>query len=65
MVKKSSLIASQKGVNYVGWDIAITDKGFEIIEGNHDPGHSSIQLITREGYYSQFKEITMKNRGCR
>lgn len=35
-------------VQLVGWDIAITDKGFEIIEGNHNPAFSLIQAIQTE-----------------
>ena len=31
-------------VRYVGWDIAITDKGPVIIEGNEYPGHDIYQL---------------------
>ena len=33
-----------KEVRYVGWDIAITDKGPVIIEGNEYPGHDIYQL---------------------
>jgi len=33
-----------KEVRYVGWDIAITDKGPTIIEGNEYPGHDIYQL---------------------
>lgn len=33
-----------KEVRYVGWDIAITEKGPTIIEGNEYPGHDIYQL---------------------
>lgn len=31
------------GARYVGWDIAITPEGFEVIEGNVSPGACSLQ----------------------
>ena len=31
-------------VRYVGWDIAITEKGPVVIEGNQFPGHDILQL---------------------
>ena len=43
---KLALKASKvvKESRYVGWDIAITDKGPVIIEGNEYPGHDIYQL---------------------
>ena len=43
---KLALKASKvvKEIRYVGWDIAITDKGPVIIEGNEYPGHDIYQL---------------------
>lgn len=32
------------GLRYVGWDIAFTDKGPELVEGNEFPGHDLFQL---------------------
>ena len=45
-VIRGSLKASKvvKEIRYVGWDIAITDKGPVIIEGNEYPGHDIYQL---------------------
>jgi hypothetical protein len=31
------------GIRYVGWDIAITEKGPVFIEGNHNPGYDTYQ----------------------
>ena len=31
-------------VGYVGWDIAVTENGPLIIEGNHFPGHDILQM---------------------
>lgn len=35
----------------VGWDIAITDKGISLIEGNMGPGEDAMQL-DGNGYYN-------------
>ena len=42
LCKKASKVV--KEIRYVGWDIAITDKGPVIIEGNEYPGHDIYQL---------------------
>lgn len=31
-------------IGYIGWDVAITDTGVVLIEGNNDPGYSAYQL---------------------
>lgn len=33
----------------IGWDIAITDKGLDVIEGNHNPDHELLELFTEGG----------------
>ncbi len=49
MVKKAALLVSDIG--YVGWDIAFSDKGALLIEGNHFPGHDIYQMpaLTPDG----------------
>ena len=42
LAKKAALVVDE--VRYVGWDIAVTDKGPVIIEGNEYPGHDIYQL---------------------
>ena len=42
MVEKAALRVSEIG--YVGWDIAFSDKGALLIEGNHFPGHDIYQM---------------------
>ena len=42
LAKKAAKVV--KEIRYVGWDIAITDKGPVIIEGNEYPGHDIYQL---------------------
>lgn len=47
-------------VGYVGWDIAITENGCEVIEGNHDPGHDLMQMVDQKGKYKMIKRICEK-----
>ena len=42
MVKKAALVVPDVG--YVGWDVAFSDKGPLLIEGNPFPGHDLYQL---------------------
>lgn len=42
LVKKASAVVPQVG--YVGWDVAITEKGAVLIEGNYYPGHDILQM---------------------
>lgn len=42
LAKKTAKVIDE--IRYVGWDIAITDKGPVIIEGNEYPGHDIYQL---------------------
>lgn len=42
MLSKASSLVPQVG--YIGWDVAITDNGPIIIEGNNDPGYVGYQL---------------------
>ncbi len=42
LAKKASKVIDE--VRYVGWDIALTDNGPTIIEGNEYPGHDIYQL---------------------
>ena len=33
----------------VGWDVAITEKGTTLIEGNRRPGFDLIQVLSKKG----------------
>lgn len=42
MCQKATEIVPQLG--YVGWDIAVSEDGPQLIEGNHFPGHDILQM---------------------
>lgn len=41
----------------VGWDIAITENGIDIIEGNSDPGHRLLEIFENKGVYRRIIEM--------
>lgn len=44
-------------VPYLGWDVAITENGVDIIEANEAPDHDLVQRASQTGIYSRIKEI--------
>jgi len=48
MIKELALIVPE--VRYVGWDIALTDKGWVLIEGNDKGMFVGIQKTTQKGF---------------
>ena len=41
---------------FIGWDIAITDNGIELIEGNHNPDYEFIEFFGTRGWYAKTRE---------
>ena len=55
MVSKAALVNDK--IHIVGWDVAITDNGPLIVEGNRGPGWDIVQVILNKGAKSKLKEI--------
>lgn len=55
--------ASRKAAEYlpqvgiIGWDVAITEDGIDMIEGNHNPDYELYEYLGSNGYYEVFKNI--------
>ena len=47
LVLKASLVNNH--IHMVGWDVAITEKGTTLIEGNRRPGFDLIQVLSKKG----------------
>lgn len=56
-VTKCAVDAHKKltSIQIIGWDIAITQNGVELIEGNHNPDYLPIEYGTK-GFYTKFKK---------
>ena len=53
MVLKTAAMVPQ--IRWVGWDVAITEKGPLLIEGNTKPGDPVMQLATQTGVYHHLR----------
>ena len=42
-------------MRFVGWDLAVTEKGFELIEGNHNPDYELLEFFGSKGWYEKMK----------
>lgn len=45
---------------FIGWDVAFTPNGVELIEGNHNPGIFTLESLGTSGAYAEVKQI-LKN----
>lgn len=41
---------------YVGWDVALTPQGVELIEGNHNPGYVCMEYFGETGWFDKLKK---------
>lgn len=44
-------------VRIIGWDVAVTASGVELIEGNHNPDYELFEFMGSRGYYWKIKEL--------
>lgn len=44
-------------IRIIGWDVAITNGGIELIEGNHNPDYELFEFLGSTGYYEKIKEV--------
>ena len=47
MVLEAALVNDK--IHVVGWDVAITEEGATLIEGNRRPGFDLVQVVSRRG----------------
>ena len=55
MTTEAALV--NEDVNVVGWDVAITKEGPEIIEGNRGPGWDLVQILLKKGTKYMLEDI--------
>lgn len=41
---------------FIGWDVAVTTDGIELIEGNHNPDYELLEFFGSKGWWNKFKE---------
>lgn len=48
-------------IRIIGWDVAITIDGVELIEGNHNPDYELLEFLGSTGYYEKIMKLMTKN----
>ncbi|MEE0454812.1 MAG: sugar-transfer associated ATP-grasp domain-containing protein [Sodaliphilus sp.] len=44
-------------IGFIGWDVAITQNGVELIEGNHNPDYELLEYLGSNCYYEKITKI--------
>ncbi len=55
MVQELAIIVPEQ--KYVGWDMALTDEGWVMVEGNAKPLISTIQILNHQGIREKYKHL--------
>lgn len=42
---------------FIGWDVAITNEGALLIEGNHNPDYELLEFLGTKGWYEKLKQF--------
>lgn len=45
------------GCRFIGWDVAVTDNGIELIEGNHNPEYAFLEFFGTKGWYEKINKF--------
>lgn len=46
-----------RGCRFIGWDVAVTEDGIELIEGNHNPDYELLEFFGSKGWYQKIKKF--------
>jgi len=44
------------GCRFIGWDVAVTPDGIELIEGNHNPDYELLEFFGTKGWWEKIKK---------
>lgn len=54
VVKEAHLLLPQ--CQFIGWDVAVSDNGIELIEGNHNPDYELLEFFGTTGWWKIIKK---------
>ena len=51
-----SVAESIPQMRFVGWDLAVSKDGIDLVEGNHNPDHEFLEFLGKRGMYNFFMQ---------